>query len=145
MVLGLCFKFKPRVVVVPLRGARDVAGGEMTLVQYRPMVGHHEHGKHETEHSPRDQHGMPKVMPQPADDYTGWRSDYLHGLDLSDRLELGKVIVLARVEDADGGRLWIDELPRPGSESQAGPPAIGGVMTTHTFLRVILEPVREKR
>lgn len=59
---------------------------------------------------------------------------YLHDLDLSDRLDLGKVIVFAAIE-APGGKLWLDEIPAPERE----PPPIDGQVRTETYLRLFLD------
>src|SRR5690606_1004667 len=42
--------------------------------------------------------------------YRHYPSNYLRKLDLSDRLEIGKAIVVAKVE-APGGELWFNALP----------------------------------
>lgn len=64
---------------------------------------------------------------------------YHRDLDLSSRLDLGKVVILARV-DAPGGQLWINGLP----ETHNQPPAVNAETRQDTFLRVILEPKRTK-
>ncbi|MFO0945941.1 MAG: hypothetical protein U1D30_08350 [Planctomycetota bacterium] len=59
---------------------------------------------------------------------------YLHDLDLSDRLDLGKVVVFASV-DAPGGRFWLDAPPTTEGE----PPAIDGKIRSETYLRLFLD------
>ena len=76
-------------------------------------------------------------------DARAFRSRYLHDLDLSDRLEFGKAILLAHVDGA-GGRLWLDwpddDAPAPDKQ----PPATDGVERTDAFLRLILQPTEAK-
>lgn len=65
-------------------------------------------------------------------------SSYLRELDMSDRIDLGKVIVFAKV-DGDGGQFWYDALP----EQAQTPPAVPGVMRTHTYVRILIDPKKE--
>lgn len=73
-------------------------------------------------------------------DYRIYPSDYLRHLDFSDRLELGKAIVFARV-DLPGGELWFNELPDPQTEKPA--PDIGGVVQTQSYIRVLLDTSKD--
>lgn len=69
-------------------------------------------------------------------------SNYLRELDMSDRLDLGKVVVFAKVE-GDGGQLWYNATPEdtPGKSSE--PPAVPGIVRTNTFVRVFIDPKKE--
>jgi hypothetical protein len=62
---------------------------------------------------------------------------YHRDLDLSDQLELGRAVLIARVE-APGGQLWLGAAP----ETQAQPPAVQAETRQDTFLRIIVEPKR---
>ena len=70
--------------------------------------------------------------------YRNFPNDYLADLDLSDRLDLGKAILMARV-DGDGGQLWLNTLP--GEEAE--PPDLTDKVRADTFLRVILQPTKK--
>ena len=62
-------------------------------------------------------------------------SHYLAELDLSDLLDLDRVIVVGRLE-RPGGRLWLNQKP----EDDAEPAAPDGEMRTNTFLRIVVRP-----
>ncbi len=65
---------------------------------------------------------------------------YLSGLDLSHQLELGRIVVVARAPNANGGSLWLDHEPAAGT----APPTPPGKTVTHAYLRVVLDPVKEQ-
>lgn len=77
------------------------------------------------------------------ENYRNYPSNYLRNLDFSDRLDIGKVIVTAKI-DAPGGTLWFNALP-DGQQASAQPPEIGGVVKTNTYLRVLLDPSRDNQ
>jgi hypothetical protein len=62
----------------------------------------------------------------------------LRDLDLSRHLNLGRILILARVK-APGGRLWLNALPAPEKE----PPPVNGMETSETYLRILVDPLRD--
>ena len=71
---------------------------------------------------------------------------YLSDLDLSQQLELGRIVLIARVGEAapgaapSGGAFWLDQEPKAG----AAPVPAPGKTVVHSFLRVVLDPVKEQ-
>ncbi|QDU63726.1 hypothetical protein Pan216_46070 [Planctomycetes bacterium Pan216] len=68
----------------------------------------------------------------------GFPNNYLSDLDLSDQLELGKIIVFGRVS-SPGGTLWLNEDANEDGASASLPDNI----RNDVFLRVVLEPHRD--
>lgn len=62
----------------------------------------------------------------------------LRDLDLSRHLSLGRILILAKVK-GPGGQLWLGELPAP----EKVPPAIDGLESSETYLRILVDPVRD--
>jgi hypothetical protein len=68
-------------------------------------------------------------------------SFYLSNLDLSQQLEFGRAVLLARLpmNTAPGGKLWLNEAPNDKTE----PTDPGAKQRTQTYLRVLLDPAKE--
>jgi hypothetical protein len=67
---------------------------------------------------------------------------YLSHLDLSSQLELGRAILLARVDgdpNVEGGELWLNDAPGPGAVRKP----LASKTKKNTFLRVFLQPSKE--
>jgi hypothetical protein len=64
--------------------------------------------------------------------------NHLSGLDLSHQWEVGRIILLGRV-DAEGGSLWLNDKPVASGQ----PKDPGGKTQKLTFLRVVIDPKKE--
>jgi hypothetical protein len=67
---------------------------------------------------------------------------YLGHLDLTHQLEVGRVVMFAKVggdPSPAGGKLWFEENPTAGGD----PKPIDGSVKTQTYLRVVFDPLKE--